>query len=542
MTAAFPKRALGADEQRGVIWIALGALPLLGFWLHAAWVSEDAHITFRAIENLLDGRGLRWNPDERVQVFSHPLWLFALAPIYAAIGSVAWSVTLLALGCSLAAYAILARALGATPAVVIGLTLPWLLSGCLTRYATSGFENPLTHLLLAVQAAQMLALRAGRALPWGRLCLVAALAGVNRLDTLALHAPILAALLISAPRRFAWGRAAAGLLPLVAWLLFSIGYFGFFLPNTAYAKLARGVSFATQLSHGAEYARDFAARDLESAVLLLAGWATAVAFAARGLRNREPCALGLAGLGAGSLCYCIIVVWGGGDFLAGRHFAAPVFASLAVCGAALGTTSRRWSPASRPWRVWSVAGAGVALLVLSLGGSALRAHVPATVLERSAAHLALTTCGWEATPRAEDFREIGRRIDAEARAVGASAAVLPVIGIATREIDRELILIDPFALAEPLLARLPPSNPHDFVPGHAEREIPAGYLEARETGDTSGMHPALAEYYAQLRRVVSGPIFGAARWRSIWKFQRGVYDPLLRSYLESRELAVPRSH
>ena len=68
-----------------------------------------------------------------------------------------------------------------------------------------------------------------------------------------------------------------------------------------------------------------------------------------------------------------------------------------------------------------------------------------------------------------------------------------------------------------------------------------GVPEARQTGDTSGMDPALAEYYAQLRRVVAGPTFEVARWRSIWNFQRGAYDPLLRSYLERRELALPRS-
>jgi hypothetical protein len=112
--------------------------------------------------------------------------------------------------------------------------------------------------------------------------------------------------------------------------------------------------------------------------------------------------------------------------------------------------------------------------VVWLCASVLRAHVPATVLERSAAHLALTPSGWQPTPRAVEFQAVGRRIDAQARAEGASVAVLPVLGIATREIDRKLILIDPYALADPLLARLPPRDPQGFLPGHAEREIPRG--------------------------------------------------------------------
>ena len=39
------------------------------FVLSRAWVADDAFITGRVIENLVAGHGLRWNTDERVQVF-----------------------------------------------------------------------------------------------------------------------------------------------------------------------------------------------------------------------------------------------------------------------------------------------------------------------------------------------------------------------------------------------------------------------------------------------------------------------------------------
>src|ERR1044072_5834284 len=44
-----------------------------------AWVSDDAFITFRTVDNLLNGYGLRWNVVERVQSYTHPLWMFAIA-------------------------------------------------------------------------------------------------------------------------------------------------------------------------------------------------------------------------------------------------------------------------------------------------------------------------------------------------------------------------------------------------------------------------------------------------------------------------------
>ena len=98
---------------------------------------------------------------------------------------------------------------------------------------------------------------------------------------------------------------------------------------------------------------------------------------------------------------------------------------------------------------------------------------------------------------------------------GAHVAVLPVIGLAALAAGPDIVIVDPYALADPLLARLPPADPKRFVAGHLEREIPPGYLEARDTGDTSGMDPALAAYYEKLRLVVAGPLFSVARLKAI---------------------------
>ncbi len=62
--------------------LAAAAL-LLGLVAARAWVCDDAYISFRTLENLLDGYGLRWNVDERVQVYTHPLWLLLVAPFRA---------------------------------------------------------------------------------------------------------------------------------------------------------------------------------------------------------------------------------------------------------------------------------------------------------------------------------------------------------------------------------------------------------------------------------------------------------------------------
>ncbi|HEY0840318.1 MAG TPA: hypothetical protein VGD74_09030 [Vulgatibacter sp.] len=53
-------------------------------WMFAvqAWVVDDAYITLRSVDNFVHGLGLGWNPDERVQAFTHPLWMFCLSALY----------------------------------------------------------------------------------------------------------------------------------------------------------------------------------------------------------------------------------------------------------------------------------------------------------------------------------------------------------------------------------------------------------------------------------------------------------------------------
>ena len=67
--------------------------------------------------------------------------------------------------------------------------------------------------------------------------------------------------------------------------------------------------------------------------------------------------------------------------------------------------------------------------------------------------------------------------------------------------------------------------------GHALRAIPAGYVEARQTGDTSKMEPSLAQYYQKLRLVTSGDLFSWERLKTILGFQLGCYDHWLKDYI-----------
>ena len=50
--------------------------------IRTAWICDDAYITFRTVDNFVNGYGLTWNTAERVQVYTHPLWMFLLSAFY----------------------------------------------------------------------------------------------------------------------------------------------------------------------------------------------------------------------------------------------------------------------------------------------------------------------------------------------------------------------------------------------------------------------------------------------------------------------------
>jgi len=114
---------------------------------------------------------------------------------------------------------------------------------------------------------------------------------------------------------------------VVAWECFSLLYFGFPLPNTAYAKLGGGVPRGDLVVQGFVYALDSIALD---PVTLMTIAAAVVATVATGLRRDPPIALGI----VLSIVYVIAV---GGDFMSGRFFAAPL-----VCSVMLLVRRREW--------------------------------------------------------------------------------------------------------------------------------------------------------------------------------------------------------
>ena len=206
---------------------------------------------------LLHGYGLTWNVNERVQTFTHPLWLFLLTGSYLIAQNPYFAILGLCLVISSITMVIfLLNGTGGMIDLIIGAAI-LILSNAFVDYSTSGLENPASHLIAL--GFVLLFLNSRKTKEDTRLLLLGLLAGLatlNRMDTALLYIPALLYLFLT---RRSWrtvGLILAGFLPFLIWEIFSVIYYGFPLPNTFYAKLNTGISQRILLQQGVMYYLD----------------------------------------------------------------------------------------------------------------------------------------------------------------------------------------------------------------------------------------------------------------------------------------------
>lgn len=553
--AAAPPQPAPAQGEGVLVWVAFGLL--LALALKLAWVSDDALITMRTVDNLVAGYGAVWNVGERVQAYTHPLWMLVLTAVYAPLRDVYAAPLVAGLLCTAAAAAVLALgvARSAVGAVVALATLAC--SKAFVEYSTSGLENPLSHLLIAL----ILWLYLGRpTTPRSllKLSLAVGLLALNRQDMLLLAGPPLAvaALAPGAPAARAalagggrrWGAAARallsparlaavalGLAPLGLWTLFSLFYYGFPFPNTAYAKLNTGLGAGELVPQGLLYLLN--ALEFDPLAPLAIGLGAALP-----LVRRDWWA---AAASAGIALYLAYVVRIGGDFMSGRFVTGPLMASACLIAALLPAATRLYALAAAAALLGALNPRG-ALLADSdrYGGPQVRAGI-ADERYFYGPHAALAQLGREGPFQTQRYQAAGRA--ARAQPVIATEP----IGFYGLVAGREGYVVDTLALSDPLLARLPARFDTRWRIGHFRRAVPAGYLETAAGERNLLADPGLAAYYDALRLITRGDLLDPARLAAIWRINTGGYEHLIDRdayrfpgllrlpYAEARDPAAP---
>jgi arabinofuranosyltransferase len=492
---------------------AIAALAYLAVLFRTAWISDDAAITLRTVLNVTHGFGLTFNIAERVQTFTHPLWLGVLTAGYFVAGNVFVATFAATMICSVVAFWIaVTRAASPIQAGLAAVVL--LFSLAFVDFSTSGLENPLANVLLA--GFVILFLNDGidrrRWLTglWG----LSALLYLTRPDLVLLVLPmlLLASWRVRRPLTVATA-VLVGTLPAVAWTIFALVYYGFPFPNTAYAKLAMGIDPGELRTQGLLYLFDSIDRD--PITLTTIAFAVVIAVAQGKAVARA--------LAAGIVVYLVYVVSIGGDFMAGRFLAVPLFAAVLLLGRLASGPKALWVPSAAVLAL--VGTAGVHLPLWSNSHFDDAAPKPSGIVDERAVYfhdrsLLLAKRG---TFRDPDW-------PSAPRAAGAISVVntCGLMGAAGLEFGPYIHLLDECALADPLLARLPAVFNPEWRTGHYRRMVPGGYKESLESSSNLIQDPGLREYYELLRLITrSDRLFSRERLRAIAAMNTRQYDRLI---------------
>ncbi|MEB3357629.1 MAG: hypothetical protein VKK04_12950 [Synechococcales bacterium] len=488
--------------------------------VRTAWITDDAMITFRTVLNLHHGEGLTWNLGERVQVYTHPLWMGLLSLAYGVTQELFLTTMGLSMALTLLAVGLIPIYLGGSGwGVWIALT-GLLFSRSFIDYGTSGLENPLSFLLLGLVAIATQRQRPGDGRNLGRVIFLSSLVFLNRMDLALVVFPLvllaIARLGIRPRTILTWG--ALGSLPALGWLLFSLVYYGFPFPNTYYAKLEAGIPKIAYLTQGVYYYQDLLRRDPVSALLIVTALVSV-------LRLRKPLACSLA---AGSGLYLLYILYIGGDFMSGRFFAVPVYLAALILAQL---------PPGRP-RVGAIALASLVLMggltqppLLSGRNYENRVWINNIADERGYYY---PTYGLLAPGRTfPDVSQWGDRLDEQRVELGL------VVGQQGLHSGPNAHIVDEYALGDALLARLPGIQ-EGWRVGHIRRYIPTGYIETLETGEDRFVDREVAQLYQFLQTIIRGDLFTGERLQAIAALNLGWVQPALdRERYQSAASQIP---
>jgi arabinofuranosyltransferase len=316
--------ARGAAARLGLA--ALAAVVALSGLVWPSWLSDDAFISFRYAQNLVQGHGLVYNVGERVEGYTNFLWTVLAAGVIALGGDVAlWShLAGIALGIAvvLLTYALAARLVGGAWGLLAALIVATSQSLLLYSARGSGLETGLFTLLVLAASERYLAAhrRPGALIVAGLLVGLSALTRPEGLMVFGLTAAHLA--FTNWRRREATPLLLYSLSFLAIFLpyfLWRVTYYGDLLPNTFYAKTGGG---ASQVLRGLGYAGGFALT-LGGPLLLvvLAPW----------LRDPRAALASWRGfLLPLALAYTAYIVAVGGDHFRGQRFFVPILPLVAI--------------------------------------------------------------------------------------------------------------------------------------------------------------------------------------------------------------------
>ena len=479
----------GRRTSRALLTWGLISCVFAWVWASTFWLGDDAFITFRVVENLVAGQGMRWNIAERVQASSSPLWvlMLALVRVMTTDAPMASQITS-AVACGLLLHITAKRLPPTTWAVWV-----FALISCrsVLDFAASGLEMPLVFLLIGV-------LLMSRSPP----LLVLGISAVPlvRMDLAVFALPIALLTLHRSTHRLS--TTLALLLPATSWSVFAWFYFGSPFGNPAIAKYGFDSAFRFhRVLTGLSWLKQSLAMD--PVLTWTLGLSAVVLLREIGTRSLAPRTLAVL---AGALLYTTSLVCIGGDFMAGRLL-GPTWIAITLAAA----------EAARP--------ADNRLGAMVLAAAVTHAALTATPLPWSYVANCRAAASSFGVSRVEDERAVYAKdcwpglvsVPPGAPLESGAFAVLETtnVGLKAYLAGPSVHVFDKHGLTDARIARTAPIAATDKV-GHAERRVPDWMLEAiaSEQLDVSTIRSEPGEQ--QFIEWTRGDLSSASRLRSLF--------------------------
>jgi arabinofuranosyltransferase len=524
-------------EKYSFIFIILSFILLLYTLIKTAWVCDDAYITFRTIDNFVNGYGLRYNVVERVQAFTHPLWLFIVTIPYFIFRDAFYTPIIISILITLFIVIFFYKKVSISKFNSFLFILFLLASKAFIDYSTSGLENSVSHLLAIIFIFVYIKyeLNNRKILI---LSLIFSLATLNRIDSALLYLPALLLCIINSNFKKNLILTLYGLLPFICWTIFSIIYYGYPFPNTYYAKLYTGIPLSELIPQGLSYFVDSIKFDPITLTLIFGSMVYIF------YTRKKDYYIFMVGL----ILYLCYVIYIGGDFMSGRFFSLPFIFSLTIILTNVSLKNEKYK--------YGVVLALIVFMLLMPRSSVMSGEnytdVGSNFLEEHGisdergfyykyANLWYAIKG-EKMPShpnikaAEDFKKWQETLYLGGATGFFSYYVGPLVYI-----------LDAYCLADPFRSKLNVAQydiifgeaykkaykkdpPKSWRVGHYLRPIPSGYtlsiLEQQNLLDDTN----LGKYYSVIRNLTRSDIFSIDRLANIYKMNLGFYDDSIKQY------------
>lgn len=505
-----------------------------------SWQSDDAYHAYVMSKNLVDGHGFVYNIGERSSASSCPLFTLIVALGYFFIRDMFLVSLLICIVFSSVAFSIVLHDFCKDKKQVVSAFLVSICSVSFISYTTAGLENCLLFLLAALFLKKYFSTDKYGVKDLLYMAILISLIAMTRMDAVLMFIPMVVYLYLVKRNRVSFIKccfiAILGLLPFILWEFFSLFYYGFFVPNTAFVKLGTNIPKKEYLVRGIQYLITTLIKD--PLVILIPLTLIVITLFIGKLRYLLS--------SAGIFLYFAYVIYIGGDFMLGRHFTVMFFMSIITYLVIYNDELESVAYVAKKRFLIKLM---EVVAVLSIIATIVSAPVADQFLYGSTFNSPISD------ERAGYFKwtslfnntvsvlRTGEMCIKDAwneegvqyfREQGYTAAILPNVPGITKYYNNDMYLNDTYALGDPFLSKLPAVLEPNWRIGHMKREAPRGYEDTiiYNSGNVIE-NESIRKYYEVIKYITRGDLFDSNRIKAIIDINMGKYDYLVKEYQET---------